>query len=154
MTAIVYQVNKKTGITYVYESVSYWDKEKKQSRARRKLIGKLDPIEALEIYRNKDIVEKEFGNLNDRLNFSRPGVSSDQYLNAKQFVEFVALIYLSYIKKQMQEKKLFKKMTIQELLDEIDIIECFQQEGNKLRVGEITKKQADIFEAMEIKDPT
>lgn len=113
-----------------------------------------DPIEALEIYRNKDLVEKAFGNLKDRLNFGRTRVSSDKNLDGKLFVEFVALIYLSYIKKQMQKKKLFKKMTIQELLDEIDIIECFQQEGHKLRVGEITKKQADIFEAMEVKNPT
>ncbi|MBP8989513.1 MAG: transposase, partial [Clostridia bacterium] len=41
--SIVYQTNKQTGITYVYESQAYWDKEKQQSRARRKLIGKLDP---------------------------------------------------------------------------------------------------------------
>ena len=34
--------NKITGITYVYESESYWDKEKKQPRNRRTLIGKLD----------------------------------------------------------------------------------------------------------------
>ncbi|MDO4476210.1 MAG: hypothetical protein Q4B59_05450 [Lachnospiraceae bacterium] len=34
--------DKRTGITYVYESESYWDKEKQQPRARRKLIGKLD----------------------------------------------------------------------------------------------------------------
>ena len=27
LTAIVYQTNKKTGVTYAYESVSYWDKE-------------------------------------------------------------------------------------------------------------------------------
>ena len=43
MAAIVYQTNKKTGITYVYESLSFWDQEKKQSRAKRKCIGKLDP---------------------------------------------------------------------------------------------------------------
>ena len=42
MVAIVFQTNKDTGITYAYESVSYWDKEKQQSRARRKLIGKVD----------------------------------------------------------------------------------------------------------------
>lgn len=36
--------NKKTGVTYIYESVSYWDKEKKQPRNKRKLIGKLDPV--------------------------------------------------------------------------------------------------------------
>ena len=42
MATIVFQTNKDTGITYAYESVSYWDKEKQQSRARRKLIGKVD----------------------------------------------------------------------------------------------------------------
>ena len=42
VAAIVFQTNKDTGITYAYESVSYWDKEKQQSRARRKLIGKVD----------------------------------------------------------------------------------------------------------------
>jgi len=34
--------DKRTGVTYVYESESYWDKEKKQPRSRRKLIGKID----------------------------------------------------------------------------------------------------------------
>lgn len=34
--------DKRSGVTYVYESESYWDKEKKQPRSRRKLIGKLD----------------------------------------------------------------------------------------------------------------
>ncbi|MCD8300631.1 MAG: hypothetical protein LUC41_05610 [Clostridiales bacterium] len=32
----------RTGVTYVYESKSYWDKEKKQPRSTRKLIGKID----------------------------------------------------------------------------------------------------------------
>ncbi len=40
---IVYQKNKKTGITYAYRNEPYWDKEKQQSRAKRTLIGKLDP---------------------------------------------------------------------------------------------------------------
>ena len=40
--SIVKLKNKKTGIVYVYESESYWDKEKQQPRNKRKLIGKLD----------------------------------------------------------------------------------------------------------------
>ena len=40
--SIVKSKNKKTGVTYVYESESYWDKEKQQPRAHRRLIGKLD----------------------------------------------------------------------------------------------------------------
>ncbi len=41
--AIVKQKDKRSGITYVYESLSYWDKEKKQPRSKRTLIGRLDP---------------------------------------------------------------------------------------------------------------
>ncbi len=41
--SIVKVFNKKVGVTYVYESESYWDKEKQQPRNRRKLIGKIDP---------------------------------------------------------------------------------------------------------------
>jgi len=42
MAAIVFQRDRRSGITYAYESVSYWDKDKKQSRARRTLIGRVD----------------------------------------------------------------------------------------------------------------
>ena len=34
--------NKARGVTYVYESFSYWDKELKQPRSKRTLIGKRD----------------------------------------------------------------------------------------------------------------
>ena len=41
---MVHQVRLvKNGITYVYESTSYWDSEKKQPRSKRKLIGHIDP---------------------------------------------------------------------------------------------------------------
>ena len=43
MAAIVFQTNKKTGIIYAYESISYWDKDKQHSRAKRKCIGRVDP---------------------------------------------------------------------------------------------------------------
>ena len=36
------QYDKRTGITYVYESESYWDKDKQQARSKRRLIGKID----------------------------------------------------------------------------------------------------------------
>jgi len=112
-----------------------------------------DPIEALEIYRNKDLVEKGFGNLKERLSFDRLGVSSDLSLDGKLFVEFIALIYLSYIKKQMQDKNMFKQHTMQEVLDEFDIIECFEQPGRQLRLGEITQRQIGLFKDMDIEPP-
>ncbi|MBO7727561.1 MAG: hypothetical protein J6S50_03465 [Oscillospiraceae bacterium] len=42
--AIVKQYHKETDTTYVYDSQSYWDAEKGQSRSKRRLIGKLDPV--------------------------------------------------------------------------------------------------------------
>lgn len=41
--AIIQQYHKDTDTTYVYESISYWDTEKGQSRSRRRCIGKIDP---------------------------------------------------------------------------------------------------------------
>ena len=42
--AIVKQYHKDSDTTYVYESTSYWDTEKGQSRSKRKVIGKIDPV--------------------------------------------------------------------------------------------------------------
>lgn len=41
--AIVTQTNKRSGITYAYDTTYRWDKEKKQSRAKRVCVGKVDP---------------------------------------------------------------------------------------------------------------
>lgn len=113
-----------------------------------------ESITALEIYRNKDVVEKAFGDLKERLNLRRTAVSSEQSLEGKLFIEFVALIYLSYIKKQMQEKNLFKTYTMQQALDELDVIECFEQSGLHLRVGEVTNRQAELFMNFGVSPPT
>ena len=40
--AIIHQHDKRSGITYAYESHSYWDKEKKMTRAKRTLIGRVN----------------------------------------------------------------------------------------------------------------
>lgn len=55
-------------------------------------------------------------------------------------MQFVALIYLAYIDKAMRDNNLFKDYTMQELLDELDVIERFEQPGHKHHPGEITKK--------------
>ena len=108
---------------------------------------------ALEIYRNKDVVEKAFGNIKERLNGKRMLVSSVASLEGKLFVEFIALIYLSYIKKQMSEKNLFRQYTIQGLLDEVDLIECFTEPGKSLTVGEVLQKQRQLFKDMDVLPP-
>ena len=41
--AIIKQLDKRSGITYVYDSKSYRDPETKKVRSKRTLLGKLDP---------------------------------------------------------------------------------------------------------------
>jgi transposase len=112
-----------------------------------------DPSEALSLYRNKDLIEKSFGNLKNRLNMRRTSVSSDENLEGKLFVQFVALIYVSYIHKCMKENQLYKKYSMQTLLDDLDIIERYDYPGQSYHCGEITKKQCDIYACFGIKPP-
>jgi hypothetical protein len=115
--------------------------------------GVKDPLDALEIYRSKDMIEKAFGNLKERLNMRRTSVSSEENLEGKLFVQFVALVYLSYIKKAMSDNDLFKDYTMQELLDELDVIERFEQPGRKYRIGEITQKQRYLYKCLGVDSP-
>ncbi|MFT8928808.1 MAG: IS1634 family transposase [Sporolactobacillus sp.] len=113
-----------------------------------------DPFEALSLYRSKDIVEKTFGNLKERLNFRRMQVSSELTLNGKIFVEFIALIYLSYVKKRMQDAQLFHQWTLQGVLDELDTIECFEAPDHGRVLGELTKKQKALYDALGVSYPS
>jgi hypothetical protein len=104
-----------------------------------------DPVTALRLYRMRDVVEKAFWNIKERLNLRRTLTSSESSLEGKLFVEFVALIFLSYIKKQMEEAGLFSKYTMHELLDELDVIECFTEPGKAPIQGEVLKKQEQLY---------
>ncbi|MCR4763746.1 MAG: transposase [Lachnospiraceae bacterium] len=114
----------------------------------------MDAITALETYRNRDLAEKAFGNLKDKLNLRRALASSEQGLNGKLFVSFVALIYLSYIKQQMQTNNVYSNYTMQQVFDKLDVIECFENPGDALRVGEVLKKQRDLYVSLGVEPPT
>lgn len=106
---------------------------------------KTDAFTALHLYKMKDIVEKGFGNLKERLNMQRLLVSSECRLDGKIFAEFVALILLSHLDRKMKNAQLYRSYTIDQLLDRIDMIECFESPQHSLYLGEILTKQADIF---------
>ena len=55
--------------------------------------------------------------------------------------------------KAMSEQKLYKTMTMHELLDELDIIECFGYPDNRVQFGKITKKQQSLYAALGVEAP-
>jgi len=112
-----------------------------------------DSGEALEIYRRKDVAEKVFDNLKERLNIRRTGVSSDQALGGKFFLQFVALQYMSYVHKRMADNNLYQNYTMQTLFDSLDVIEKYEYEGKRGHFSEITEKQGKIFECFGLAVP-
>ena len=115
---------------------------------------KMDAFTALHLYRMKDIVEKAFGNIKDRLNMRRLLAKSEKSLDGKLFAEFVALILISHLDHRMKETNLYKSYSMQQLLDKLDVLECFEDESHALRIGELLNKQAEIYETLGVKLPT
>jgi len=50
-------------------------------------------------------------------------------------------------------KGLFRNYTLHELLENLDVVECFEQSGHACRVSEITKKQKDLYTAFGVPVP-
>jgi transposase len=115
--------------------------------------GVKNPAEALMIYRSKDMIEKAFNDLKNRLNMRRTWVSSEENLEGKFFLQFVALIYASYVKRAMEVAGLFKNRTMQELFDDLDIIEKYRIPGKRAHYGEITSKQKELYAALGVNSP-
>lgn len=115
---------------------------------------KMDAFTALKTYRMKDIVEKAFGNIKERLNMRRLLVSSERSLEGKLFVEFIALILVSSIHKRLQQNQVYEDYTMQQVLDRLDVIECFEAPGYERRIGEVLSEQVKLYEKLEVPPPT
>ena len=116
--------------------------------------GIKDPVETLRTYRLRDLIEKSFGNLKERLDMRRMSVSSEENFEGKLFVQFIALELMSYIKKKMDDNHLYKNYTMQQLIDTLDIIELYQQPGKAHHLSEITEKQLKLYAALGVKAPS
>jgi len=131
-------------------------------KATRRYIGyfalitneKMDAFTALHLYRMKDIVEKGFCNIKEKLNMRRLLSKSEKNLDGKVFNEFIALILISCLDHKMKETDLYKSYTMQQLLDKLDVLECYEDENRALRIGEMLNKQAEIYETLGIELPT
>ena len=113
-----------------------------------------NPEDALKIYRFRDVVEKNFNTLKDRLGMRRMGVSSDASFQGKLFVMFIALQILGYIKKHMDDAGLFKNFSIASFLDELGSIEYFKKPRRAHYLSEITEKQKRLYKLMEVDIPS
>jgi transposase len=111
-------------------------------------------IDALNIYRNKDVVEKAFNNLKNRLNLRRTTVHSIECLEGLLFIQFIGLIFISYIHRQMKLNKLYENYTLESFCDELDIIGLTIKLNGDKELDEITTKQVKLYNFMDVKPIT
>ncbi len=110
-----------------------------------------DPVEALVVYRNKDAVEKCFDDLKNQLDMKRLRIHSSASMDGRLFVQFIALILMSALRKKMRETGLIEKYTTRELLMEMETLTKVRYSGRYGHIlTEVTKPQRHILESLGI----
>lgn len=113
--AIIKQYHKDTDTTYVYESISYWDEEKKQSRSKRRVIGKLDP-ETGEI-----IPTGKRGRKSKEISAPSDGVSQDLPQMYEESQARIKELTLAIDKKDLEIARLQKELRVlKDIISQID----------------------------------
>ncbi len=110
-----------------------------------------DAMEALAIYRNKDVVENCFDDLKNQLDMKRLRVQNSQTMDGRLFVQFLALIYINAIREKISNNKELTNYTYKELLEEMDTLTKITYSGRYGSIiSEITKKQRIILKAFSL----
>lgn len=108
---------------------------------------------AINSYLYRDEVEKVFDVMKNEINENRLRVSSADSVHGRLFITFIVLICMSFMTKIMKEKKLFNKLSINEVISELKKLKIItMHEGTKI-LCELTKKQKDIFLGFKIPYP-
>lgn len=110
-----------------------------------------NPVEALQIYRDKDVIEKSFDDLKNQLDMKRLRMHSSATVDGRLFVQFIALIYMSALRKEMRKSDLIKRYTVRELLQEMETLTKVKYSGKYGHIlTEVTKPQREILKGLNI----
>lgn len=113
-----------------------------------------DPVQTLMVYRNKDVVEKCFDDLKNQLDMKRLRIHGSASMAGRFFVQFIALIYMSALRRDMRKADLIGKFTVRELLEEMDPLTRVDYSGKYGHlITEVSKTQRQILESLGVAFP-
>ena len=78
--------------------------------------------DALEIYRNKDVVENCFDDLKNHLDMKRLRVHTAPAMDGRLFLQFLALIYVSSIRAETRPDEKLRHLTVREVMEEMETL--------------------------------
>ena len=114
-----------------------------------------DPLEALKVYRSKDVVENCFDDLKNQLDMKRLRVHCAQAMDSRIFLQFLALIYISQIRNSIQADPILKNLTVREVMEHMETLVQIRYSN---RYGQLLTEtdptQRLILETFGVKLPT
>ncbi|MCF7928862.1 MAG: IS1634 family transposase [Spirochaetales bacterium] len=111
--------------------------------------GEFSGEEVIQLYRDKDGVEKCFDSLKNNLALKRLRIHSQEALEGVLFIEFLALILYSYAQRVLRTTGLTKYMSIPEAIFELRKIKKIRFGRKKTMITEVSKHQRKILNAFE-----
>jgi len=108
----------------------------------------LNSHDILSIYRGKDVIEKNFDQLKNNLDFRRLRTHVNTTTDGKVFVGFLALILRSYLLGKIKDNAQTKHLTLDKALRELRKIKSITFEDLSRTLVPVTKLQRTILEAI------
>jgi transposase len=88
-----------------------------------------DAENVLKIYRNKDLVEKSFDNLKNRLDMKRIRMHCSNTMDSRIFIQFLSLIIISDIQHSMKDMDILKNLSIREMMEHLESLIQIKYKG-------------------------
>ena len=110
--------------------------------------------EILEIYRNRDVIEKSFDNLKNEIDIKRTYAHSSETLKGKIFVAFISLIVRSYMLNTLKDFKKSTNFTQKKIFTELDKIKVLElsPKSKPQLLNPLTKTQRELLCALNISE--
>ena len=113
-----------------------------------------DPVEALRIYRTKEVVENGFDDLKNQLDMKRLRVHDSQAMDSRLFLQFLSLIFICHIRNTLRKHEELNNLTVRETLELLEPIVRIKYSGRYGQLyTETGPKQRNIMAAFEASIP-
>lgn len=80
------------------------------------------PLDALKIYRTKDVVENSFDDLKNHLDMKRLRIHTSAAMDSRMFLQFLSLIYICHIRNTIQGDSILKNLTVREVMENMETL--------------------------------
>lgn len=113
-----------------------------------------DPVEALCVYRTKEVVENSFDDLKNQLDMRRLRVHDSVAMDMRLFLQFMALIFICHIRNTLCKDGELKNFTVREIMEVLESLVKIKYSGRYGAIyTEAGPKQRKILAAFGVTIP-